>query len=102
VLGLVCGSISAVTAEELAFRGYLSRRLIDPDFTAVSAGRFTWLAFLGSSAAFGIIHVHWVPATLAGMAFAIIMYREGRLSDAIIAHVTSSATVLAYTMAGHR
>jgi exosortase E/protease (VPEID-CTERM system) len=102
MLGLVCGSIAAVAAEELAFRGYLFHRLIDADFAAVPASRFTWLAFLGSSAAFGIIHVHWMPATLAGMAFALIMYREGRLSDAIIAHVTSSATVLAYTMVGHR
>ena len=46
----VIGSVVTVPiAEELAFRGYLTRRLIAADFTAVSPGRFTWLSFVVSS-----------------------------------------------------
>src|SRR5262249_14961725 len=36
-------------AEELAFRGYLMRRLIAADFEQVPVGRFSWLSFLISS-----------------------------------------------------
>jgi membrane protease YdiL (CAAX protease family) len=46
----VLGSVVVVpVAEELAFRGYLLRRLIDADFTAVSPKRFTTTSFLISS-----------------------------------------------------
>ena len=67
-------------AEELAFRGYLMRRLISADFQRVPPGRFTWLSFLVSSAAFGVLHGQWMAGTLAGMAFAAVVYRTGRLA----------------------
>ena len=38
--------VTVPIAEELAFRGYLHRRLIDVDFDHVSLRRFTWLAFV--------------------------------------------------------
>ena len=50
---------SAVTvpiAEELAFRGYLLRRLISADFDRLSLIRFTWLSFFASSVLFGVLH----------------------------------------------
>lgn len=73
-------------AEELAFRGYLVRRLIDVDFRAVSPHRFTLLSFLVSSIGFGLLHGEWVAGILAGMAYAGMVYRSGHLRDAVIAH----------------
>ena len=51
------GSVIVVpVAEELAFRGYLTRRLIAADFLAVPEGRFRWPSFLLSSLLFGLLH----------------------------------------------
>ncbi|HTQ38412.1 MAG TPA: exosortase E/protease, VPEID-CTERM system [Pirellulales bacterium] len=77
--------------EELAFRGYLLRRLIARDFETVSLQRFTWLSFLGSSLLFGSLHgSHWIVGTLAGMAYALAAAVRGQLGDAIIAHGTTN------------
>ena len=73
-------------AEELAFRGYLTRRLIADDFQAVPEGRFTGPSFLVSSLLFGLLHQRWLAGTIAGMAYALVYYRRGKLIDAIAAH----------------
>jgi exosortase E/protease (VPEID-CTERM system) len=82
-------------AEELAFRGYLMRRLIAADFERVPVGRFTWLSFLISSALFGLLHGHWVAGTLAGMAYAALACRTGRLRDAVLAHAATNGLLAA-------
>jgi CAAX prenyl protease-like protein len=62
----VIGSIVTVPfAEELAFRGFLTRRLISADFEAVPPGRFTPASFLLSSIAFGVLHDRWLEGTIA-------------------------------------
>jgi exosortase E/protease (VPEID-CTERM system) len=88
--------------EERAFRGYLMRRLIAADFEEVPTGSFTWLSFLVSSVAFGLLHGQWLAGTLAGMAYAGVIYRTGRLRDAIIAHaVTNGLLVVLGFTTGH-
>jgi CAAX prenyl protease-like protein len=81
-------------AEELAFRGYLLRRLVSPDFDKLGP-RFTWLSFLLSSFLFGALHGRWLAGTVAGMFYAWAMYRRGRVGDAIIAHATTNALIAA-------
>jgi exosortase E/protease (VPEID-CTERM system) len=88
MLGLA-GAIAVPVAQELAFRGYLARKLVAADFGDVPFSKFTWLSFLGSSIAFGIIEPNWLPGVIAGMIFALVMYRRGLLSDAIVAHISS-------------
>lgn len=87
----VAGAVITVPmAEELAFRGYLMRKLIDADFAAVDFRRFTWLSFLGSSILFGALHGQWVAGILAGMFFAVAAQRSGRLADAVYAHAIAN------------
>jgi CAAX prenyl protease-like protein len=91
----VLGSVITVPiAEELAFRGYVLRRLISPDFDKTSP-RFTWLSFLLSSFLFGALHGRWPAGTVAGMFYAWAMYRRGKVTDAIIAHATTNALIAA-------
>jgi exosortase E/protease (VPEID-CTERM system) len=90
------GSIVTVPlAEELAFRGFLTRRLISADFESVPPGRFAWIPFLVSSVAFGMLHGRWLEGTLAGMLFAIAYYRRGSIGDAVVAHATTNAMLSA-------
>jgi len=78
-------------AEELAFRGYLMRRLAGRDFQQVPPGTFTWPSFLISSVLFGLLHGEWVAGTIAGMAYALVVVRTGRVRDAVVAHALTNA-----------
>jgi CAAX prenyl protease-like protein len=97
----VVGSVITVPiAEELAFRGFLIRRLVSADFEKVPATRFSWFAFLLSSAAFGILHQdRWLAGVIAGMLYALALYRRGELADAIVAHATTNALIAGYVLA---
>ncbi|HKA08074.1 MAG TPA: exosortase E/protease, VPEID-CTERM system [Gemmataceae bacterium] len=89
-------------AEEIAFRGYLMRRLIATDFQSVPLGKFTWFSFLVSSAIFGLLHGQWLAGTFAGMAYAGVVYRTGRLRDAVVAHAVTNGLLAAVGFAtGH-
>jgi CAAX prenyl protease-like protein len=96
VLGAV---ITVPIAEELAFRGFLVRRLIAADFDRVSPRRFTWISFLGSSLLFGAMHQAMLAGTIAGAIYALTLYRRGALIDAIVAHATTNALLAAYVLA---
>jgi CAAX prenyl protease-like protein len=96
----VIGSVVTVpVAEELAFRGYLLRRLIAADFESVSVRQFSWIALLGSSLAFGAMHDRLLAGTLAGVAYALVFRRRGELCDAVVAHATTNALIAAYVLA---
>jgi exosortase E/protease (VPEID-CTERM system) len=95
----VLGSVVTVPlAEELAFRGFLTRRLIASHFEEVPVGRFTWLSFLVSSALFGLLHGRWLAGTLAGMVYALALYRRGRVGDAVLAHAVTNALLAVYVL----
>jgi exosortase E/protease (VPEID-CTERM system) len=96
----VVGSVIVVSlAEELAFRGYLTRRLISADFESLPIGTFSWSSFLASSALFGLLHHdRWIAGTLAGMAYASALYRRRQLTDAFVAHATTNALIAAYVL----
>ena len=92
--------IIAPCVEELAFRGYLTRRLIAANFESVPFGRFTLLSFLLSSAAFGVLHGrNWLAGTVAGMFYALALYRYGRLSHCVLAHATTNALLASSALA---
>ena len=96
----VVGTVVTVPlAEELAFRGFLTRKLIASDFEEVPPGRFTWLSFLASSVLFGLLHGRWLAGTLAGMVYALALYRRGKVGDAILAHAITNALLAGYVLA---
>ncbi len=95
----IIGSVITVPiAEELAFRGYLTRRLIATDFQRVPLGRFTWWSFLLSSVLFGALHGRWLAGVLAGMLYAAALYRRGELGDTVMAHATTNALIAVYVV----
>ena len=97
----VAGAVMTVpVAEELAFRGYLLRRLISSAFESVPCSRFTWLSFTMSSVVFGAMHGRlWLPGVLAGAAYAWAFQRRGRIGDAILAHATTNGMLALWVAA---
>ena len=96
----VLGAVVLVPiAEELAFRGYLLRRLQGAELNDDMTGRWSWFAVLISSVLFGLLHPgRWIAGTLAGVFFAWAFYRRGRLSDAILAHAVTNAVLAGYVL----
>jgi CAAX prenyl protease-like protein len=93
--------ITVPIAEELAFRGFLLRRLIAADFEAVSLQRWTLLAVLVSSVAFGLMHGdRWVAGSIAGLLYAGAQRWRGRIADAVVAHGITNALVAIWVVWG--
>jgi exosortase E/protease (VPEID-CTERM system) len=93
------GSVFVVPfVEELAFRGYLMRLLIDEHFERVPMGSFTYFSLAVSSLVFGLMHGRWLAGTLAGLLFALAVYHRGQLSDAVVAHATANGLITAYVL----
>jgi CAAX prenyl protease-like protein len=85
--------------EELAFRGYLMRRLVAADFERVRPEAVTWASCLLSSLAFGLLHRSWPAGAAAGMIFALAYRRRGRLFDAVLAHSVTNGLVVIFALA---
>jgi exosortase E/protease (VPEID-CTERM system) len=89
-------TITVPIVEELVFRGYVITKLVDQDFEKVIPGKFTWLSLLGSSFLFGILHGQWLAGFIAGVCFALALYRRGQLVDAVIAHLVTNLALAIY------
>lgn len=99
----VVGSCLVIpVVEELAFRGFLLRWIVSPDFEDLPARAWTWPAVILSSLAFGALHDAWLLGTAAGLAFAAARLWRGRLSDAIVAHALVNAAIAAAVLLGGR
>ncbi|RMD81150.1 MAG: exosortase E/protease, VPEID-CTERM system [Candidatus Dadabacteria bacterium] len=95
----LAGAIVTVPiAEELAFRGYLARRVTNRDFLAVPLTAMPWPGIIVSSLAFGALHNRILAGSAAGLVYALAARRRGELSDAVIAHATTNALLAAYVL----
>jgi exosortase E/protease (VPEID-CTERM system) len=91
--------ITVPIAEELAFRGYLARRIISRNFDEASFRSLTAFSVCLSSAAFGVMHgSHWFVGIVAGLAYAVVLKWRGRIGDAIVAHATSNLLLAAWVL----
>lgn len=87
----VLGSVVLVPlAEELAYRGYLLRRLVSTDFDRVDYRQTTWWGAVVSSVAFGLMHDRWIAGTAAGLFYVYAARRRNNLADAVLAHATTN------------
>ncbi|HVW85328.1 MAG TPA: CAAX prenyl protease-related protein, partial [Bryobacteraceae bacterium] len=96
-------TLAAVTtvpfAEELAFRGFVMRRLVSSDFETVDFRRVPLYAVLVSSLLFGIMHGdRWIAGTVAGFVYALAVRRRGSLGSAIAAHATTNALLAVWVV----
>ena len=96
VLRLLSSMITVPIAEELAFRSYLIRRIISADFESVSPKALTATSLIVSSLAFGILHgQRWIAGTVAGLLYAAVLIRRGRIGDAVMAHAATNGLLAA-------
>ncbi len=95
----LAGILTVPIAEELAYRGYLMRRVRSADFETLPFSAVGLSGVLVSSLAFGIAHgAWWLPGVVAGLAYAVLLRRTGRLGEAIAAHATTNALIAVWVL----
>jgi exosortase E/protease (VPEID-CTERM system) len=96
---VAAATVTVPIAEELAFRGYLARRLINREFADVPFSSLTLVSIGISSLVFGLFHGHqWMVGLLAGLAYAAVLKWRGRIGDAVVAHATSNLLLAAWVL----
>ncbi len=96
---VIAAVVTVPIAEELAFRGFLARRLVSRGFDEFPLERLTVISIVISSAVFGLMHgEHWMVGVGAGLAFAALAKWKGRLGDAVAAHAVSNLLLAAWVL----
>ncbi|MDY6823644.1 MAG: CAAX prenyl protease-related protein [Thermodesulfobacteriota bacterium] len=76
--------------EELFWRSFLQRYLVNPDFQKVSLGAFTWFSFLAVVVLFGLEHNRWIQGIFAGVVYGFLVIRQKSIRGCVIAHVVTN------------
>ncbi|HEY4088205.1 MAG TPA: exosortase E/protease, VPEID-CTERM system [Bryobacteraceae bacterium] len=93
--------VTVPIAEELAFRGYLIRQIMSKDFDKLPPTAFSWPALIVSSVVFGVLHGgRWIAGVAAGLIYALVYVRRGRIADSILAHAVTNALLAAMVLFG--
>ncbi|MEO8026593.1 MAG: CAAX prenyl protease-related protein [Bryobacteraceae bacterium] len=86
--------------EELFWRGWMLRWLINPDFEKVPLGTYSHLAFWGTAILFAAEHgPFWEVGLIAGAIYNWWMMRSKSLGDLIVAHGLTNGLLCAYVVA---
>jgi CAAX prenyl protease-like protein len=72
--------------EELFWRSFALRFLININFTRYPLGTFSWFSYIFVSIGFGLEHQRWLPGIIAGLIYAMLLYQKKNLFSPILAH----------------
>jgi CAAX prenyl protease-like protein len=88
--------------EELFWRSFLMRWIQHPRFASVAPHQVGLRAVLLSTFVFTLAHTLWLAAALAGLAYAGLYLRSGRLWTAVIAHAVTNGALGVWVVATGR
>jgi CAAX prenyl protease-like protein len=87
--------------EELFWRGWLMRYLINQDFLKVALGTYAGLSFWLTALLFASEHgPYWEVGLLAGILFGWWMLRTKNLTDCMLAHAVTNGCLALYVLIG--
>lgn len=97
MIGLV---ILVPVFEELFWRSFLMRVVIDPDdFRTVPIGVVTPVAVVVTSLGFMLVHPEWLPALLTGFAWAGLLALTRSVSACVVSHAVANLALGIYVLA---
>lgn len=91
-------SVVVPVMEELFWRSFLLRYLVNPDFRHVPLGTFTTSALAISVALFGVEHNQWFAGIVAGLLYTLLLSRTKSLFSCIIAHAVTNFLLGVYVL----
>ncbi len=86
--------------EEIFWRGFLLRSLVNEEFTKVPFGKFTWLSFGVVTLGFTFVHsqADWPAAALEGELYNVVAYRTKSLASCVVAHAVTNFVLGLYVL----
>jgi CAAX prenyl protease-like protein len=85
--------------EELFWRGWLMRYLVNPKFTSVELGTYSGISFWLTAGLFATEHgPYWDVGLLAGVAYNYWMIKTKSMADCVLAHIATNACLALYVM----
>jgi CAAX prenyl protease-like protein len=84
--------------EEIFYRSFLMRWIVDPDYNRVPIGRVTARGLGVTTAVFGLSHPEWLPAVLTGLAWGWLVGRTRSVSACVLSHATANLALGVYVL----
>ena len=88
--------------EELFWRSFMLRYLIDNEFMKIRIGQFTWFSCLVSAVLFGLEHHLIFAGIMAGLAYNLLLYRTKSIVQCIFAHAVTNLALGIYVLQSGR
>jgi len=95
---LVGAALVVPIMEELFWRSFLLRYIINPDFQKVALGAFTWFSFAAVVVLFGVEHYRWIQGMIAGVFYTMLVIRQKSLTGCVVAHGTTNLGLGVYVI----
>ncbi len=86
IIRIFGASVIVPIMEELFWRSFLIRYIVNANFETVRLGTFTIGSFAATVVLFGLEHNLWLAGMMAGICYSGLLYWTGRLWPCIIAH----------------
>jgi len=84
--------------EELFWRGWLQRWLINENFTSVRIGQFTPFSFAVVTTMFALVHPQVFVALFAGLLFGWWVVKTKSLWDVVLSHAVANLLLAVYVL----
>jgi CAAX prenyl protease-like protein len=85
--------------EELFWRSFVIRWLINPDFVKVPIGQVTPMAAGVASAFFALSHPEWLPALFTGLLWAWLLWQTKSVSACALSHAVANLALGIHVLA---
>ena len=95
VIGLIAirlagAALVVPVMEEIFWRSFIMRYVINPDFRSVPLGTFSLLSFTFVAVLFGLEHFRVIQGVLAGTIYGLLVVKQRTLRGCILAHATTN------------
>ncbi len=84
--------------EEIFWRSFLLRYLVNTDFESIPIGSFTWSSFIISTVLFGLEHHFFVAGMIAGIIYSLIVYKTRSIVQCVLAHAITNLALACYVL----
>ncbi len=95
---LLGAAIVVPVFEEIFWRSFILRFIINPRFEEVPIGEFTWTSFVISSILFGLEHNLYLAGIMAGIVYCLVLYYTKSLATTILSHGVTNLLLGIYVL----
>ena len=84
--------------EELFWRSFVLRYLINNEFTTVPVGTFTWGSFAAVAVLFGLEHHYIIAGVMAGVAYNLLAVYTRSIAQCVLSHGVTNLVLGIYVL----